>query len=211
MHILLDFDNVFFSNKQVHSIVEDRSVAYVKHRLNTKTTREARYINTLTYHVKGHTALMFENNHEAIHDYNRFVFDEAMLYRVNTLVDKHDITHAERLVSLRRRVPSKYKMHLCTNTTLSYCETVVHAMDMSMTDMFDMSYVFTSENGLAKPCPEYWTYVEQTLPPDGRLVLVDDSPLNILGVTTLPRWDAVLINNPEDLYTFLSILISDNF
>ena len=134
-----------------------------------------------------------------------------MLYRVNTLVDKNDITHAERLVSLRKRVPTKYKIHLCTNATRTYCESVVHAMDLSMTDMFDMSYVFTSENGIAKPCPEFWTHVEQTLPPDGRLVLVDDSPLNILGVTALPQWDAVLINDRDDLYNFLSILISDNF
>lgn len=208
--ILLDFDGVVFNNERVKALVVEQSVKFTQRRLNLRTVQEARFINNSMYPIKGHTALIVDEP-DAIYDYNRQVFDESLLYQVQTLIVPNDIHHAQRLVSLRKRLPKHYAIYLCTNATRSYCEYVFHAMGMTMTDLFDMSYVFTSENGLVKPCVEFWTHVENTLPDHGRLTLVDDSPLNIIGIHTLPRWDGVLINKPSDLYTYLSFLISNNF
>lgn len=205
MNILLDFDGVVFDNKRVQSIVTERSVDFVKRRMNLKSTREARYINNSTYPVKGHTALIFDNPN-VIHDYNQCVFDESLLYYTRSLVDSRDRAHAERFLSLRKRVPQKYRFHLCTNATRSYCEHVLHALNMPV----DYEHIFTSEDGMVKPLNDYWARVEDTIP-SGKLTLIDDSPLNIIGVSTLPRWDAVLINQPSDLYRFLELLVSDNF
>ena len=207
--ILLDFDGVVFDNPRVHALITERSVAFTQRRLKLRTLKEARYINSSLYPIKGHTARILDDPND-IHEYNREVFDESFLYQVHTLVDSNDIHHAQRLVSLRKRVPKKYTFHLCTNATRSYCETIFHAMGLSMSDLFDMSYVFTSENGLVKPQPEFWKHIEHTCP-EQRLTLVDDSPLNILGINALPRWDAVLINESNDVYTYLSHLISENF
>jgi beta-phosphoglucomutase-like phosphatase (HAD superfamily) len=206
MNILLDFDGVIFNNKRVHTIVADRSVNYVQRRLNLRTAQEARYINSSTYPVKGHTALIFEDDKTAIHDYNKRVFDDTLLYQVRSSIDSRDHAHANRFISLRSRVPKQFKFHLCTNATLSYCEHVLNELNMPM----DYEHVFTSDGGMVKPKAEFWTQVEDTFP-EGKLTLIDDSPLNILGVMTRDRWDAVLINEPADLYRFLEFLISQNF
>lgn len=205
--ILLDFDGVVFNNPRVNALVTDRSVAFTQQKLKLPNSKEARYVNSYMYPIKGHTALIFEDPN-AIHEYNRYVFNESFLYHIHTLVDAKDVIHVQRLVSMRRRIP-KYKIHLCTNATRSYCETVFHAMGVPMTDLFDMSYVFTSENGLVKPTLAFWNHVQESIPV-GKLTLVDDSPLNILGVDALSRWDGVLITEPTDLYTYLSVIISDN-
>jgi FMN phosphatase YigB (HAD superfamily) len=207
MNILLDFDGVVFDNKRVQSLVTEKSVEFLQHKLRL-CPKQARFVNSSTYPVKGHTALICENHQEAIHEYNAFVFSKRNLERVASLVDPNDRTHWKRVTSLRKYIRSGYRFSLCTNATRGYCEAILDELDAPLADCFD--HVFTSEQGFVKPQRDYYAHVEHTLP-EGKLVLIDDSPLNILGVSAeSSRWDAVLINRPQDLHTFLEVLVSDN-
>lgn len=197
MNILLDFDGVVFDNKRVQSMVTEKSVEFLQHKLRLSPT-QARFVNSSSYPVRGHTALICEKG-DAIHEYNEFVFSPCALKKVASFVDQDDQARWNRLKSYV--YSSDYHFSLCTNATRSYCETVLATLNASL-DCFD--HVFTSEIGFVKPQKDYYAHVEHTFP-EGKLVLIDDSPLNILGVTHLPRWEAVLVNQPSDLYTFLQV------
>ena len=211
MNLLLDFDGVLFNNKNVHSIVADRSVAFVKQRLKLNTYREARFVNRALYPMKGHTALIFKNDHNAVLEYNKMVFDEKLLYMLPGLVDSHDYDHLTKVRRLRDRLSKNVHVSLCTNTTFSYCQEILYALGTSVDELFDD--VFTSDNGLAKPQPAFWNDMEFHLPDENPIVLLDDSPLNVQGVLAIDsgRWKSVLISDPESLYLFMEFLVSNNF
>lgn len=211
MNLLLDFDGVLFNNKNVHSIVADRSVAFVKQCLNLNTYREARFVNRALFPLKGHTALIFENNPNAVLDYNNMVFDDKFMYMLPGLVDSQDYEHMMNICRLRNRLSENVRVGLCTNTTFSYCQEIMNALGTSVDEVFDD--VFTSDYGLVKPQTAFWNDVEHQLDKSNPILLLDDSPLNIQGVQALkkPRWKSVLISDPESLYLFLEFLISNNF
>lgn len=211
MHLLLDFDGVLFHNKNVHSIVADRSVAFVKQRLNLKTYREARFVNRALYPLKGHTALIFEHDPDAVLEYNKMVFDETLMYMLPGLVNTQDYDHLMKVRRLRNRLSENVRVGLCTNTTFSYCQEILDALGTSVDELFDD--VFTSDYGLAKPQIAFWNDVESQIPERSPIVLLDDSPLNIQGVQALkrPHWKSVLVSDPESLYLFLEFLVSNNF
>ena len=210
MNLLLDFDGVLFNNKNVHSVVADRSVAFVKQRLNLNTYREARFVNRALYPLKGHTALIFENDPNAVLEYNKMVFDEKLLYMLPGLVNSQDYEHLATVQRLRNRLSEDVRVGLCTNTTFSYCQEIMHALGYSVEDFFDD--VFTSDYGLVKPHTAFWNDVENHFPERSPIVLLDDSPLNVQGVQTHSgRWKSVLISDPESLYLFLEFLVSNNF
>jgi HAD superfamily hydrolase (TIGR01509 family) len=112
---------------------------------------------------------------------------------------------------LRSRLSENVRVGLCTNTTFSYCQEILHALDTPLDEVFDD--VFTSDYGLAKPQTAFWNDVESQFPVKSPIVLLDDSPLNIQGVQALKRdhWKSVLISDPESLYLFLEFLVSNNF
>lgn len=209
MNLLLDFDGVLFNNKNVQSIVADRSVAFVKQHLHLSTYREARFVNRALYPLKGHTALILENDPNAVRDYNRMVFDESLLYMLPGLVNMQDYEHMKKFGRLRHRLSENVRVGLCTNTTFSYCQEIMHALNVSIGDMFDD--VFTSDSGLVKPQDDFWTDVEDQLPGKSPIVLLDDSPLNVQGVQTREHWKAVIVSDPESLYLFMEFLVSNNF
>jgi len=211
MNLLLDFDGVLFNNKNVHSIVADRSVTFVKQRLNLKTYREARFVNRALYPLKGHTALIFENDPDAVLEYNKMVFDETLMYMLPGLVNTQDYDHMMKVRRLRNRLSDNVRVGLCTNTTFSYCQEILDALGTSVDELFDD--VFTSDYGLAKPQTAFWNDVESQFPERSPIVLLDDSLLNIQGVQVLkrPHWKSVLISDPESLYLFLEFLVSNNF
>lgn len=209
MNLLLDFDGVLFNNKNVQSIVADRSVAFVKQRLNLSTYREARFVNRALYPLKGHTALLIENDPNAVRDYNQMVFDESLLYMLPGLVNMQDYEHLMKVRRLRNRLSKNVRVGLCTNTTFGYCQEIMHALNVSVDDVFDD--VFTSDSGLVKPQTAFWNNVESQIPGKSPIVLLDDSPLNVQGVQTREHWKPVIISDPESLYLFLEFLVSNNF
>lgn len=210
MNILLDFDGVLFNNKHVHNIVADRSVAFLKQRLNLRTHREARFVNQALYPLKGHTALIFDNEPDAITDYNNTVFDKKLMHMLPGLVNSQDYDHLMKIRFLRYRLPENVRIGLCTNTTFGYCQEILHALDTPVEEIFDD--VFTSDYGLAKPQVAFWDDVENQLPTENPIVLLDDSPLNVQGVQTRGgRWKSVIISDPESLYLFLEYMVSNNF
>jgi phosphoglycolate phosphatase-like HAD superfamily hydrolase len=204
---LLDFDGVLFSNPRVSRMIQSRSVDFIRKHMNI-SRREAEHVNMTWYPLHGHTALVIRHETDtrrAVERYNREVFDEEFMYKISEYIDDRDRNHLERVLIAMHGKDGPY--HLCTNAPLSYCEQVLHYMGYTASDLFDMTHVFTSDNGLVKPLDAFWDYVERSLPPEEKIRLLDDSAVNILSSGIRPNWNSLLIRNDAQLFN--ALLFSD--
>lgn len=197
--VLIDFDGVLFNNRRVAHMVRERSVDFLSRNLNISVPDAAR-VNSAWYPIHGHTALLIKqvDTIKLVRKYNQEVFDEDLLYRIASCVDDRDHRHMDRIVS---KTKTK-KHHLCTNAPLSYCEQVMFELGYTLTDLFDMSHVFTSDDGTVKPQDAYWMKIEKELP-DHTKRLLDDSPVHVLTAGVRPGWHTTLVQNEEQLYQFI--------
>lgn len=208
--ILLDFDGIVFRNRNIQNKVTEKSIQFVKKHGHFKTDQEALYFNATQYPVKGHSALLspkYRSVRKAINDYNESVFDEQLMYTISNTVNEDDHRHVQRMLAIKRTLPSDVRFHLCTNAPLRYCEHVMNSLALPMHLLFDTECAFTSDHDLVKPQPAFWDAVEKHpyfSDKTTTIELVDDSLVHILSLNDRSRWIPHFINTDKNLYFYLN-------
>ena len=201
--ILLDFDGVVFHNPYVYEFIGSKSTDYVKMR-SIVPLEEARRVSKIGYEKYGHTSLIYGNKPTLTHLYNYNVFTKykkELIELIYKTINKKNKRHVQDLLVLKNTFD--YQYILCTNTPKWYCECVLHALDTSYADLFCNDICFTSDNGLLKPCEDYFDNVETYLKQD-EYIFIDDSILNIQGIQTRSNWKGHLVHNEQEVVDTLA-------
>ena len=207
---LFDMDGVILLNKTIHAKVSSKSIDFLMKKLpkysgKTINRKAARYINKLAYKNLGHTALIFGNERDNIHDYNEFVFDREMMTFVYHSIDQRD-RNLYRNIADRIKDANIDTIGLFTNTPYCYCEAVINSLEFEeFTTIGDslLSLAFTSDIGLVKPMPQYYDTVQDAFPHVSEIHFLDDSSKNFNPIHDNERWFNVLIEDQADIIQYL--------
>lgn len=220
--VLLDVDGVLFRNPRALNAVKQRIVKFVQQRVQARVPRnvtpiEATFITEHTYQRYGHTLhglrdIYGKDDDLSLEAFNAFVYNESV---VDMAVRTHTTDHPAGVSSFMRRCDAfGIRVGILSNAPKQWCDRIIENLDIQDSICKDMYFtsshpIFTNDGQRLKPDTclyvDVETQVKLAVGHDNDIIFIDDSIVNLMGVTSMKQWipiyfkafDNIDLNTPQ--------------
>jgi len=211
--LMLDYDGVIFTNKNMLSRVSLRAASYVRKKINnTWTPSQAVRMNELLYKNYGHTwtglnQLYYNSNkhHQSLHDFNRYVYDSSLIKQAR--VSSNAPLQTLQFHEIQNRCKElKIPLYILTNSPRSWVLALNYAMEIEIPP----SHIISCDhevlgNRILKPDMSFYGLAtmhiksqERIWNNDVQFIMVDDSFCNLVPLMNKKEfWPILYSTDPN--------------
>jgi FMN phosphatase YigB (HAD superfamily) len=222
--VLLDVDNVIFTNNKIMNVVQDRIAKYTRKYIQqirniSMTERESHAFTEFLYRRHGHTLRGMWNYYcpddcLSVTEFNSQIYDESLLYMLASHL-KYNCDMVEQRQDARffvnRCKDLNIPVGIFSNAPESWCNLILsnYGLDLDPDLLFTSSHTLFHPRRL-KPDATLYNSVANSLHNVDEIIFIDDSPVNVKGAAGLCKWSPILYKDPQTLYEVGFELLKEN-